>query len=178
MLQQDFLDRADLLCALGQTVMISNCEQHQKLIDYFSDFKIKKLGLVIGVKQLLDTVNEKYYNNLDGRLLTAFGELFTRNVTVYVYPMLQEGSDALMNTENMPVPDGVKFLYKHLLDSQHIVDIRDFHAENLHVYSKQVLKMIKHDEEGWDDMVPDKVAKLVREKCLFEFPAQSLTFEY
>lgn len=176
--EKDFLDRADLLCALGQTVMISNCEQHQKLIDYFSDFKINKLGLVIGVKQLLDTVNEKYYNNLDGRLLTAFGELFTRNVTVYVYPLLQEGSDTLMNADNMPVPDGVKFLYKHLLDSCHIVDIRDFHAENLHIYSKQVLKMIKHDEEGWEEMVPEKVVKLVREKCLFEFPAQSLTFEY
>ena len=176
--EQDFLDRADLLCALGQTVIISNCEQHQKLIDYYSDFKIQKLGLVVGVKQLLDTVNEKYYNNLDGRLLTAFGELFTRNVTVYVYPLLQEGSDTLMTAENMPVPDGVKFLYKHLLDSRHVVDIQDFHAESLHIYSTLVLKMIKHDEEGWDAMVPDKVAKLVREKCLFEFPAQSLTFEY
>ena len=176
--EKDFLDRADLLCALGQTVMISNCEQHQKLISYFSDFKIPKLGLVVGVKQLLDTINEKYYNNMDGRLLTAFGELFTRNVTVYAYPILQEGTNELMNAENMPVPDGVKFLYKHLLDSKQIVDIQGFNAETLHIYSKLVLKMIKHDLEGWDAMVPDRVAKQVREKCLFEFPAQSLTFEY
>jgi hypothetical protein len=41
-----------------------------------------------------------------------------------------------------------------------------------------VLKMIKHDEEGWEDMVPEKVVKQVRQKCLFGFPAQSLTFEY
>jgi hypothetical protein len=176
--EKDFLDRADLLCALGQTVMISNCEQHQKLIAYFSDFKIPKLGLVVGVKQLLDTINEKYYNNMDGRLLTAFGELFTRNVTVYAYPILQEGTNELMNAENIPVPDGVKFLYKHLLDSKQIVDIQNFNAETLHVYSKLVLKMIKHDLEGWDAMVPERVAKQVREKCLFEFPAQSLTFEY
>jgi hypothetical protein len=38
--------------------------------------------------------------------------------------------------------------------------------------------MIQHDEEGWDTMVPEKVANLVREKCLFGFPAQSLIFEY
>jgi hypothetical protein len=176
--EKDFLDRAELLCALGQTVMITNCEQHQKLINYLSDFKINKLGLVVGVKQLLDTINEKYYNNLDGRLLTAFGELFTRNVKVYVYPLFMEGSNDLMDAENMPVPDGVKFLYRHLLEQKHIENIRDFHAENLHIYSKQVLKMIKHDETGWEAMVPEKVAKLIREKCLFEFPAQSLTFEY
>ena len=176
--EQDFLDRADLLCALGQTVMITNCEQHQKLINYFSDFRIPKLGIVVGVKQLLDTINEKYYNNLDGRLLTAFGELFTRNITVYAYPILQEGSNETMTAENMPVPDGVKFLYKHLLDSKQIVDIQGFHLENLHIYSKQVLKMIKHDEVGWETMVPEKVANLVREKYLFGFPAQSVIFEY
>jgi hypothetical protein len=176
--EQDFLDRADLLCALGQTVMITNCEQHQKLIRYFSDFKTPKLGMVVGVKQLLDTINEKYYNNLDGRLLTAFGELFTRNVTVYAYPILQEGTNEMMTAENLPVPDEVKFLYKYLLDSKQIIDIKGFHAENLHIYSKLVLKMIQHDEEGWDTMVPEKVANLVREKCLFGFPAQSLIFEY
>ena len=176
--EQDFLDRADLLCALGQTVMVTNCEQHQKLISYLSDYKIQKLGLVIGVKQLLDTINEKYYNNLDGRLLTAFGELFTRNVKVYVYPMLQEGSNELMNAQNVPVPDDVTFLYRYLLASKHIEDLRDYHSEYLQIYSKSVLKMIMHDEEGWEALVPEKVAKLVREKCLFGFPAQSLAFEY
>ncbi len=176
--EQDFLDRADLLCALGQTVMVTNCEQHQKLIRYLADYKVPKLGMVVGVKQLLDTINEKYYNNLDGRLLTAFGELFTRNVKVYVYPMLQEGSNEMMTADNIPVPDGVKFLYRHLLESKHIEDIRNFHPEYLHIYSKQVLKMIKHDEEGWETMVPEKVQKQVREKCLFGFPAFSMTFEY
>ena len=176
--EKDFLDRADLLCALGQTVLVTNCEQHQKLINYLADYKVPKLGMVVGVKQLLDTINEKYYNNLDGRLLTAFGELFTRNVKVYVYPMLQEGANEMMTADNIPVPEGVKFLYRHLLESKHIEDIRGFHPEYLHIYSRLVLKMIKHDEEGWEAMVPERVVKQVREKCLFGFPAQSLTFEY
>ena len=176
--EADFLDRADLLCALGQTVMITNCEQHQKLIHYLADYKIPKLGLVIGVKQLLDTINQKYYDNSDGRLLTAFGELFTRNVKVYVYPMLQEGAKEPMTAQNIPVPDGVKFLYRHLVESKHIVDIENYHPEYLHIYSTQVLKMILHDEAGWEDLVPDKVATLVKEKCLLGFPAQALQFGY
>ena len=66
-----------------------------------------------------------------------------------------------MTAQNMPVPDGVKFLYKHLIDSKQIVDIQGYHAENLHIYSKQVLNMIEHDEEGWEDMVPEKVVLLL-----------------
>ena len=176
--EKDFLDRADLLCALGRPVMITNCEQHHKLINYLADYRVAKLGLVIGVKNLLDVINEKYYENLDGRLLTAFGELFTRNVKVYIYPMLQEGSNELMTAQNIPVPDGVKFLYKHLIDSKQIVDIQGYQAENLHIYSKRVLNMIEHDEEGWEDMVPEKVVQLIKEKCLFGFPAERLVFEY
>ena len=176
--EKDFLDRADLLCALGYYVMVTNCEQHQLLINYLSDYKVAKLGLVVGVKNLLDIINSKYYENLDGRLLTAFGELFTRNVKVYVYPMLQEGSKDLMTAENIPAPDGVKFLYKHLIDSRQIVDIVRFKAENLIIYSTQVLHMIQHDEEGWEALVPTKVAELVKEKCLFGFPAEKLEFSY
>jgi hypothetical protein len=176
--EQDFLDRAELLNALGQSVLITNCEQHQKLIAYLSDFKIQKLGLVIGVKILLNTINEKYYANRDGSLLSAFGELFTRNVKVYAYPILQEGSEELITAQNLPVPDGVKFLYKHLIETGQIADIQNFHHNILHIYSSQVLRMIHHDDEGWDELVPEKVAKLVRQKYLFGFPAERLVFAY
>ena len=92
--------------------------------------------------------------------------------------MLQEGSSEVMDAHNLPVPDGVKFLYQHLIESKHIEDIVNYHTENLHIYSKQVLAMIKHDELGWENMVPAKVVKLVKEKFLFEFPAKSMMFEY
>jgi len=48
---KDFLDRADMLNALGQSVIISDCSNHQKLINYLSDYKIKHLGLVIGCRE-------------------------------------------------------------------------------------------------------------------------------
>ena len=85
---KDFLDRADMLNALGQSVIISDCSNHQKLINYLSDYKIKHLGLVIGVWELSDIIEKKFEENQDGRLLVAFGELFTRNIRIYVYPCL------------------------------------------------------------------------------------------
>ena len=36
--EQDFLDRAEILCSLGQTVLISNYQEYYKLVDYFGRF--------------------------------------------------------------------------------------------------------------------------------------------
>ncbi len=176
--EKDFLDRAELLNAIGQTVVVSNCEAHQRLIEYLADYRILSLGLVLGVQVLLETINEKYYQNMDGRLLAAFGELFTRNVKIYVYPAMQEGSAELMNTENVPVPEGVKFLYRHLLDNRQIVDVENYNPDILHIFSKQVLQMIQQGESGWEEMLPPRVAKLIKEKYLFGYPYEQMEFNY
>ena len=176
--EKDFLDRAEILNSLGQTVVISNCEAHQKLIAYLSDYKVQKLGLVLGVSQILEIINQKYYQNMDGRLLAAFGELFTRNVKLYVYPTMQEGSAELITAENLPIPEGIKFLYQHLLESGQISAIEGFNRDILHIFSKTVLQMLQLDEEGWEEMVPPKVATLIKEQCLFGFPSKKMEFEY
>lgn len=176
--EKDYLDRVELLNALGQMVLITNCTAHQKLIAYLSEFKINRLGMVTGVRELLDLVNEKYYNNREGSLLAAFGELFTANVRFYVYPAMQEGSDELMTAWHMPVPEGVKFIYQHLLDNQQIVDVSGYNPDILHIFSKEVLAMLQHGETGWEAMVPAKVAALIKEKCLFDYPSERMEFEY
>lgn len=176
--EQDFLDRAENLCALGQTVIISDCTDYHKLIAYFSEYRIQNLGLVIGVRQLLDLINHLYYQNLDGRLLAAFGEIFTKNVRLYVYPALQEGSSDLMTCQNLPIPEGVKFLFKHLLDNQQVKDLDDYNPAILHIYSKEILQLIKIGGSGWEQNVPKRIAALIKENCLFGYPAEKVEFEY
>lgn len=176
--EKDFLDRAELLCTLGQTVIISDCEAHQKLVRYLSDFKVKQLGLVLGVRPLLDMLTDKYYKNMESRLLAAFGELFARNVRIYVYPFMQEGNAELMTAENLPVPEGLKFLYRHLLDNQQIVDVKGFNQTNLHIFSKDILTEIREGAPGWESKVPSKVATVIKEKYLFGYPTESLEFNY
>ncbi len=176
--EQDFLDRAELLNSLGYMVMVSNCTDHRKIIHYFSDYKVKFYGFVVGVRELLNLINEKYYQNLDGQLLAAFGKLFMRNVKLYVYPAMQEGSAELMNAHNLPIPNGIKFLYKHLLDSDQIVDLENYNPDILHIYSKEVLRMLRADEAGWENYLSSKVVGLIKEKCLFNYPCQRMEFEY
>ena len=166
---EDFIDRADMLCALGQTVVISNCNNHQSLINYLNDFKIQNLGIVIGVRELLDIINEKYYENQDGRLLVAFGELFTKKVKIYAYPALMRGSRELMTADNLPVPDGIKFLYRHLLDSHQIVKVINYNEDLLHIFPSEVLKEIQSGLPGWEEKLPPVIADMIKEKGSFGF---------
>lgn len=167
--EQDFLDRADMLCALGQTVVISNCNNHQSLINYLSDFKIQHLGIVIGVRELLDIINEKYYENQDGRLLVAFGELFNKNIKVYAYPALSHKNGNLMTAENLPVPEGMKFLYKHLLDAEQIVEVHDFNEDLLEISPFEVYDMLQNGEIGWENKLPRILVEIIKEKGSFGY---------
>jgi len=168
--KEDYMERARALGALGQSVIVSNCHNHQRLINYLSEFKIQHLGLVIGARELLEIINEKYYENRDGRLLVAFGELFTRNIKIYVYPVLTS-EKTLMTGKTLPVPDGIKFLYQYLIDSQHIVEIDDYNEDLLHIFPQSVLGMISNGEEGWEKFVPNALSELIKSEGLFGWNA-------
>lgn len=176
--EQDYLDRADLLNHLGQMVMLTNCNRYKKLLDYLYDYRVGHIGLVMEARAMLSLISGKYERNRDGRLLTSFGEIFTRGVTTYIYPEMKEGSGELMCSKTLPIPDGMSNLYQHLLDHRHIVDVTGFSENILHIRSSEVLRKLREDEEGWEAMVSDKVARYVQEKGLFGFPMQKMEFDY
>ena len=176
--EKDFLDRSLLLNALGYTVVISSCADHQRLLHYLSDYKIQQLAVVLEANKLLEMINENYYANQNGRLIAAFGELFTDKVRIYTYPSLQEGSEELMTAKNLPIPEGVKFLYRHVLDNQQIIDITSFNSKVLPIYTKQVFEMLQQGEPGWENFVPEKVNHLIKSEYLFDYPKERLHFDY
>lgn len=163
--EKDFLDRTTLMCAMNKKVIVSNCQNHQMLINYLNDYKIKNLGLVIGAYELRDIIKEKYDQNMDGRLLVAFGELFTRNIKIYVYPAIMEG--IIVKAENLPVPEGIRFLYQHLLDSNQIVSIEKYEESLLHIFPWEVIELIKNNDEKWHDMVPESFIDLIKQDKMF-----------
>ena len=81
--ERDFLDRAELLCSLGQNVMITNFQEYFKLVEYFSEFTKARMGLAMGVYNLIQIFDEKYYRSLSGGILEAFGKLFFKDLLDY-----------------------------------------------------------------------------------------------
>ena len=171
--EQDFMDRARLLCSLGQTVLISNFQEYYKLVEYFSQYTKSRMGLAMGVNNLVDIFDEKYYRHLSGGILEAFGKLFFKDLRVYLYPM-QNDDGSLTTSENLKVHPRMKELYKFFKYNGKVVDIADYDASNLTVFSRKVLKMISEGEDGWESMLPEGVAKLIKEKSLFGFETEEV----
>jgi hypothetical protein len=164
--EQDFMDRARLLCSLGHTVLISNFQEYYKLVEYFSQYSKNRMGLAMGVNNLVDIFDEKYYRHLSGGILEAFGKLFFKDLRVYLYPM-KESDGTLTTSDTLKVHPRMKELYKFFKYNGKVVDITDFDPNTLDVFSRRVLKMIATGEEGWQQMLPEGVSKLISEQSLF-----------
>jgi hypothetical protein len=167
--EQDFIDRADILCSLGQTVLISNYQEYYKLIRYFSTMTKKRMGLIMGTNNLDALFDEKYYRDLDGGILEAFGVLFTRDLKVYIYPSKLEGKEELVTSENIDIHPRLRPLYNYLVNNGRIVDLQDFDPDVLWIQSRTALKMIREGEPGWEKMVPNYVDVMIKKNRLFGY---------
>ncbi len=168
---EDFLDRVDILCSMGKTVIISNYQEYYRLVEYLSLFtRGKKIGIILGIYSLADVFEDEFYTNLNGGILEAFGKLFGSNVKMYVYPSRIPGTDKILGCEDFEVSPKQTFLYKHLLETKKLATIQNINTENLHIFSDNVLEMIKAGKDGWESMVPEIVEKAIKDKCLFDYP--------
>ena len=167
--EKDFMDRVRLLCELKQTVIISNCVQHKRLISYFSDYKVPKIGMAMGVRKLEVIMRQTWEQNPDN-LLTAFGELFPRNVRFYIYPAKDHATNNILTTRSIQIPDDIKTLYNYLIENQNIVDVREYDPEILHIYHKNILQQIQSGTPGWEKALPPRIADLIKSKQLFSKP--------
>ena len=159
--EKDFMDRAKLLCALGHTVMITNFKEYYKLAEYFSSYTEKEVVLI-------EIFDEKYYDNLRGGILEAFGKLFVKNLRVFLYPTKSKKA-TIINSNNIHVANKMKNLYKFFKYNNRLLDIFDYDESLLDIYSVKVLEKINKGEKGWEKMLPVEVTKEIKSKKLFGF---------
>jgi len=169
--ERDFLDRADIIGSLGYNVIISNFSEYYKLVDYFSKFTRNqtKVGLAMGVNNLVEIFNEQYYADLPGGIMEAFGKLFKKNVKVYLYPYLDKEKDILLTSKNLQVSDSVHELYKYFLYNGRIQDILNYNRGYLDSYSRRILEKIANAEQDWENECPEGVADMIKDRGMFGY---------
>ncbi len=167
--ERDFLDRVDVLGKLGYTVIISNFSEYYRLIDYFATYTNGKIGVAMGVNNLLDVFDENYYKNLSGGILEAFGKFFRQDMRVYLYPYKDPETHALLTSNNLKVNDNLKELYKYFKLNNRIVDIQNYNPNYSEIYSRIILDKIAHHKPGWEQEVPEGVAELIKERGMFGY---------
>jgi hypothetical protein len=192
---RDFLSRVDLLGDIGFTVLISNYSEFYRLTSYFRLYTKEMIGVAMGINNLLEIFNEKYYEHLEGGILESFGRLFRNAVKLYIYPMRQEAyerylasgpaspapagatgrnsfaANVLITARNVQVVDHLRNLYEHLVENHYIDCIFGFDPEILNIFSRDVLTRIQAGDPTWEAMVPKPVATAIKRRALFGYSA-------
>ena len=73
----------------------------------------------------------------------------------------------IMTSNNIKVHPRMKELYKFFKYNGKVMDIIDYDPEILHIFSRDVLKRLTKGEEGWEEMLPEGIAEIIKEKHLF-----------
>jgi hypothetical protein len=193
----DFLSRVDLLGDIGFTVLISDYSEYYRLTTYFRRYTQEMIGVAMGINNLMEIFNEKYYEHLAGGILENFGRLFRNSVKLYIYPMQQAAYDRflshgmpaaampaprggnvvgspfaasiLINAKNLQIEDHLSNLYAHLLENHYIECIVGYDTSILGIFSRDVLKRIHEDDTTWEKMVPAPVVTAIKARKLFGY---------
>ncbi|SFT42888.1 hypothetical protein SAMN05216474_0513 [Lishizhenia tianjinensis] len=167
---KDFVDRAELLGSLGYTVMISNYLKHYKMVDYLSTIaRGKQMGVLVGIYNLQTIFDEKYYDNLPGGLLEAFGRGFGHKVKMYVYPARDVETGELYKFEDVRIPAKLKGLLDFMIANNKLEGIEEYDEKLLHILSDDVLSKIKAGTKIWEEDVPPRVVKAIKFLELFGY---------
>ena len=173
--ERDFLDRAELLCSLDQYVMITNFQEYYRLVEYFSEFTKARMALAMGVYNLIQIFDEKYYRHLSGGILEAFGKLFFKDLKVYLYPLKDHDTGEFITSETLKVHPRMKELYKFFKYNGKMLDIENFNPDILDILSRNVLKMIVNGEEGWEEMLPQGISEMIKDQRLFGYSSRKFS---
>ena len=168
---QDFLQRADMLSALGKTVLISNFRRFHRLAAYLSRYTKRPIGLALGASKLAEIFDESFYNESEGGLLGGLGQLFKNPARLYVYPHLDLATGHKLTVENFPVPPHLKHLYAHLLENRFIQGIANFNPDLLSIRSRDVMAKIQSGDASWEQLVPPVIAEIIKRDSLFGYRA-------
>jgi len=164
---EDFLNRIEILCALGKNVMISNFGEFYKLAQYLFKLTNKPIAIALGIPNLLNIFDEKYYEKLNGGILEAFGLLFRNDMRLYVCPKKNDSSDELITVDNLNVKNHLQHLYCHLIENNYIRNMGAIEKEHLLINSEDVLNKIRNNDDSWKNMVPETVVNIISQRGLF-----------
>jgi hypothetical protein len=183
----DFLARIDCINACGYDVLVSNLFEYYKLSAFLRRNVNKPIGLVMGLNNLADILKEEYYAKLEGGILEALGILFKDNIKIYAYPIENENferyrkqigvgdnveanaaEDGLIDIDNLLVADNLRNLYKYVRENGFLEPIQDCDRANMGLFSRDIFEKVQARSQGWEELLPPCVAKLIEEKNLWK----------
>jgi len=172
--EKDFLSRVELLNMMGQNVMVSNFYRYFKLVDYFAQFKMIKLRIVVGLPTFDKILDGSQYTDLRGGLLEAMGTLFQNNVKMYLYPYTNTNTGDVIYPEDAHFTNENIFLWKYLIETKRILILKGISNHNLKINSAYISDLIENADPKLKNFVPRIVADYIQKNKLFGYGKNNL----
>jgi hypothetical protein len=164
---QDFLDRVDLLGTLGHMVLVSDYGEFHRLAAWLFDHTKQRIGIVMGAPTLHELFEEKYYLDLEGGILESFGRLFKNDLRLFIYPYRDPRTDTLLTADSVEIAPHLRHLRVYLKENGFIRPLTEYDPDCLPLYSHVVLDRLQAGDPSWERMVPEGVARIIRQRRLF-----------
>ena len=164
---RDFLQRADILGALGMNVLISNYGRYYRLAQYLFRYTRQPIALTMGLPSLYDIFNEQFYDGLPGGVLESFGRLFRHDMRLYVGPELDAQNGTVTELDGFEPAPHLRHLFAHLRTNGYLLPLDTLPHEHLVIHSHEVLQRIRGRDASWESSVPPQVAEMIKSQRLF-----------
>lgn len=160
---QDFLNRADLICELGYSVIITDFKYHYQLTDYFNQYvKVNSLNLVMGLSSLEKVIDPNTYHTENKEIMGVMSSLLFNNNKLLIYPTLV--NEVLAKTNDLQIDNSLKLLLSYLKTKKKLFDIGISNKELLQIQSENVFESIKANNHEWYDKVPERLIGLISQQ--------------
>jgi len=167
--ESDFLHRVNLLNMVGQSVMVTNFSRYFELVNYFGQFKMIKLRVIMGMPTFDLIMDESLYTDLRGGLLEAVGKLFHANVKLYLFPYIDTKTREVIYPDDDHFEDSKKLLWQYLNLTKKIL-LLDVESEILvKQTSEHIRELIRNGDEQLLNFLPAKVFQQIKEHTLFDY---------
>jgi hypothetical protein len=167
--EKDFLNRVDLINMSGYSVMVSNFYRYFKLVDYFTQFKMIKLRVVLGLPTFDKLFDRSQYTDLRGGLLEAMGILCQQNVKLYLYPYTDMETGDVIYPDDNHFHDEYRSLWQYLKSTRRILLLKNIPISHLKITAGYISSLIENGDENLKEYVPVKVFESIKKNKLFGY---------
>lgn len=130
---QYFAERAELLCATGNNILVSNFRRNNHLAEFLNQFNSPNIGIVTNVSNLKAIFNSDKYNKeaYTHELLAYISGMFSKNIKLYAYPYLRRKENKTITIHNMGISVEAKPLFDFLIQNKYIVGIENYEPKHV-----------------------------------------------
>lgn len=158
----EFIDRADSLKALGKTVMITRMPRFDNLSALLAQYTSQPIAICLSIGILNELFKDKWLTDVPGGILESFGRTFQHKTRLYVSPWLNRHTGEFVTARTFTPPKEYEHLYQYFLANKLIVDVPFFNEKLLRYTPRDIDRMIREDNEMWQELVPQEVYRVVR----------------